>query len=71
MDDRLSKMDFTVLVSQERERQNLTVNAAAKQSGLNQSTWHRMETGESTPSWDTLIEMARSLGLDAKVVIIE
>lgn len=70
-DDRLTKMDFTLMITTERERQGLTVNAAARQAEMQQSTWYRAELFLCNTPWDTLLPMARSLGLDAQVVIIE
>jgi transcriptional regulator with XRE-family HTH domain len=67
----MKKRNFINRIISIRKKEGLTVNAAAKQSGLNQSTWHRMETGESTPTWDALFQMSDSLGIFSKIVISE
>lgn len=67
----MKKQNFIKRIISTRKKVGLSVNAAAKQSGLNQSTWHRMETGESVPTWDALFQMSSSLGIHSKVVISE
>ena len=67
----LRKLDLLLMIQSERERQGLSVNAAAKQAGMTQSTWYRAEMFQSDSPWDTLLEMARSLGLKPEVVLIE
>jgi len=67
----MKKRNFIKRIISIRKKEGLTVNAAAKQSGLNQSTWHRMETGESTPTWDALFKMSDSLGICSSVVVSE
>lgn len=67
----LSKLDLLLMIQSERERQGLSVNAAAKQAGMTQSTWYRAEMFQSDSPWDTLLVMARSLGLKPEVVLIE
>lgn len=67
----LRKLDLLLMIQSERERQGLSVNAAAQQAGMTQSTWYRAEMFQSDSPWDTLLEMARSLGLKLEVVLIE
>lgn len=67
----LKKMDLLMIIQTERERQGLSVNAAAKQAGISQSTWYRAEMFQSDSPWDTLLVMAKSLRLKPEVLLIE
>tara|TARA_B100000530_G_scaffold332882_1_gene279935 strand:+ start:1227 stop:1448 length:222 start_codon:yes stop_codon:yes gene_type:complete len=67
----LKKMDLLIMIQNKREQKGLTVNAAAKQAGMAQSTWYRAEMFHSDSPWDTLMQMAKSLGLKPVVKVIE
>jgi predicted transcriptional regulator len=62
--DRLVK-----LVQRKRKSQDLSVYAAAKQSDINQSTWHRIEAGEIKPTLYSLFHMLEVLGSKVEVHI--
>jgi transcriptional regulator with XRE-family HTH domain len=52
-------------VSTRRQEQHLSLSELAKRTGVNKTTIHRLETGESRPTADLLSSLARALGLPA------
>jgi transcriptional regulator with XRE-family HTH domain len=53
------------LLSEERRRQGVSMNALAAQSGLSQSFISMFESQPANPTIDTLLRISRALDIDA------
>ena len=59
------------LVREARRRAGLTQRELAEKAGTTQSAIARIETGHSTPSFDTVLRLVRLCGLDLDVMLVE
>ena len=59
------------LVREARKRAGLTQRELADKAGTTQSAIARIETGHSTPSFDTVLRLVRLCGLDLDVMLVE
>jgi transcriptional regulator with XRE-family HTH domain len=59
------------LVREARKRAALTQRELAGRAGTTQSAIARLETGHSTPSFDTVLRLVRLCGLDLDVMLVE
>lgn len=59
------------LVREARKRAGLTQRGLAEKAGTTQSAIARIETGRSTPSFDTVLRLVRLCGLDLDVMLVE
>lgn len=59
------------LVREARKRAGLTQRELAERAGTTQSAIARIETGHSTPSFDTVLRLVRLCGLDLDVMLVE
>ena len=59
------------LVREARKRVGLTQRELAERAGTTQSAIARIETGRSTPSFDTVLRLVRLCGLDLDVMLVE
>jgi len=75
----MNKAQLTRRISEARQSAGLSVNAAAalvdcsdaagRGDTLSQSSWQRVEAGNMTATWDTLIAMAAAVGLSVSVTV--
>lgn len=54
-----------------RKRIGLTQRELAERAGTTQSAVARIETGASTPSFDTVLRLVRLCGLDLDLMLVE
>jgi transcriptional regulator with XRE-family HTH domain len=59
------------LVREARRRAGLSQRELAERAGTTQSAVARLETGRSTPSFDTVLRLVRLCGLDLDVMLVE
>ena len=59
------------LVREARKRAGLSQRELAERAGTTQSAIARIETGRSTPSFDTVLRLVRLCGLDLDVMLVE
>ena len=59
------------LVREARKRVALTQRELAGRAGTTQSAIARIETGRTTPSFDTVLRLVRLCGLDLDVMLVE
>jgi transcriptional regulator with XRE-family HTH domain len=59
------------LVREARRRAGLSQRELAERAGTTQSAIARLETGRSTPSFDTVLRLVRLCGLDLDVMLVE
>ncbi len=59
------------LVREARKRVGLTQRVLAERAGTTQSAIARIETGASTPSFDTVLRLIRLCGLDLDLMMVE
>lgn len=59
------------LVREARKRTGLSQRELAEKAGTTQSAIARLETGRSTPSFDTVLRLVRLCGLDLDVMLVE
>ncbi len=59
------------LVREARRRAALSQRELAERAGTTQSAIARLETGRSTPSFDTVLRLVRLCGLDLEVMLVE
>jgi transcriptional regulator with XRE-family HTH domain len=59
------------LVHEARKRAALTQRELAERAGTTQSAIARLETGRSTPSFDSVLRLVRLCGLDLDVMLVE
>ena len=52
-------------------RRRLSQRELAERAGTTQSAIARIETGRSTPSFDTVLRLVRLCGLDLDVMLVE
>ena len=57
------------LLSQERQRQGVSMNALAAKSGLSQSFISMFESQPANPTVDTLLRISEALGLNLGTVV--
>jgi transcriptional regulator with XRE-family HTH domain len=59
------------LVREARKRAGLSQRELAEEAGTTQSAIARLETGRSTPSFDSVLRLVRLCGLDLDVMLVE
>jgi transcriptional regulator with XRE-family HTH domain len=59
------------LVREARKRAALSQRELAARAGTTQSAIARLETGGSTPNFDTVLRLVRLCGLDLDVMLVE
>jgi transcriptional regulator with XRE-family HTH domain len=59
------------LVREARKRAGLSQRTLAEMAGTTQSAIARLETGHSTPSFDTVLRLVRLCGLDLDVMLVD
>ncbi len=59
------------LIREARRRAGLSQRELAERAGTTQSAIARIETGRSTPSFDTVLRLVRLCGLDLDVMLVE
>jgi transcriptional regulator with XRE-family HTH domain len=59
------------LVREARKRARLTQAELAARAGTTQSAIARIETGGSTPSFDSVLRLVRLCGMDLDIVLVE
>jgi transcriptional regulator with XRE-family HTH domain len=59
------------LVREARKRAGLSQRELAEKAGTTQSAIARIETGRSTPSFDTVLRLVRLCGMDLDVMLVE
>src|SRR5437868_13387288 len=59
------------LIREARKRAALSQRELAEKAGTTQSAIARIETGRSTPSFDTVLRLVRLCGLDLDVMLVE
>ena len=59
------------LVREARKRAALTQRELAERAGTTQSAIARIETGHSSPSFDTVLRLVRLCDLDLEVMLVE
>ncbi len=59
------------LVREARRRVGLTQRELAERAGTTQSAIARLETGRSTPTFDTVLRLLRLCGLDLDLMLVE
>lgn len=59
------------LVREARRRAGMTQHELAELAGSTQSAIARLETGRTTPSFDTVLRLVRLCGLDLEVALVE
>jgi len=57
------------IITQARRERGMSMWQASEKAGINQSTWSRVETGVRDATWDTLLQMAKAVGLKYNVTI--
>lgn len=59
------------LVREARKRARLTQAELAERAGTTQSAIARVETGESSPSFDMVLRLVRLCGMDLDIMLVE
>jgi transcriptional regulator with XRE-family HTH domain len=59
------------LVREARKRARLTQAELAERAGTTQSAIARIETGESAPSFDSVLRLVRLCGMDLDMMLVE
>lgn len=59
------------LVREARRRVGLTQGELAARAGTTQSAIARLETGRTSPSFETVLALVRHCGLDLEVMLVE
>lgn len=59
------------LVREARRRAGLTQRELGERAGTTQSAIARIETGRSTPTFDTVLRLLRLCGLDLDIMLVE
>ena len=59
------------LVREARRRAGLTQRALAEKAGTTQSAIARLETGRTSPSFETVLSLVRTCGFDLDVMLVE
>ena len=59
------------LVREARRRARMSQRELAEKAGTTQSAIARIETGRSTPSFDTVLRLVRLCGLDLDVMLVD
>ena len=59
------------LIREARKRVGLTQRELAGRAGTTQSAIARIETGRSTPTFDTVLRLLRLCGLDLDIMLVE
>jgi transcriptional regulator with XRE-family HTH domain len=59
------------LVREARKRARLTQAELAHRAGTTQSAIARIETGESSPSFDSVLRLVRLCGMDLDIMLVE
>jgi transcriptional regulator with XRE-family HTH domain len=59
------------LIREARRRAGLSQRDLGERAGTTQSAIARLETGRSTPSFDTVLRLVRLCGLDLDVMLVE
>lgn len=59
------------LVREARKRAALTQRELAERAGTTQSAIARLESGRTTPSFDTVLRLVRLCDLDLEVMLVE
>jgi transcriptional regulator with XRE-family HTH domain len=59
------------LVREARKRASLSQRELAERAGTTQSAIARIETGRSTPSFDTVLRLVRLCGFDLDIMLVE
>lgn len=59
------------LVREARKRARLTQADLAQRAGTTQSAIARIETGESSPSFDMVLRLVRRCGMDLDIMLVE
>lgn len=59
------------LIREARKRAGLSQRELAERAGTTQSAIARVETGRSTPTFDTVLRMVRLCGLDLDLMVVE
>lgn len=59
------------LVREARKRAGLSQRELGERAGTTQSAIARIETGRTTPSFDTVLRLVRLCGLDLDVMLVE
>lgn len=59
------------LIREARKRAGLSQRELAEKAGTTQSAIARLETGRSTPSFDTVLRLVRLCGLDLDIMLVE
>lgn len=59
------------LVREARKRARLTQAQLAERAGTTQSAIARIETGESSPSFDMVLRLVRLCGMDLDIMLVE
>jgi transcriptional regulator with XRE-family HTH domain len=59
------------LVREARKRARLTQAELAQRAGTTQSAIARIETGESSPSFDSVLRLVRLCGTDLDIMLVE
>jgi transcriptional regulator with XRE-family HTH domain len=59
------------LVREARRRAALSQRELAERAGTTQSAIARLETGRSTPSFDTVLRLVRLCGFDLDIMLVE
>lgn len=62
-----SKLAIAVQLMEQRKQLGLTQKDLAKKSGKPQSTISRIETGEMSPTVETLVELAAGMGKEVSL----
>lgn len=59
------------LVREARKRARLTQAELAERAGTTQSAIARIETGESSPSFDSVLRLVRLCGMDLDIMLVD
>ena len=59
------------LVREARRRASLTQRELAERAGTTQSAIARLETGRTSPSFETVLALVRACGFDLDVMLVE
>jgi transcriptional regulator with XRE-family HTH domain len=54
-----------------REAAGVTMYRLAQLSGLSKQAISRLENGETRPAWDTVLALARALGVSVEAFVVE
>jgi transcriptional regulator with XRE-family HTH domain len=64
------RSDAAALLRRARARTGLTQRALARRAGTTQAVVARIESGRTSPGWDTLQRLLRASGFDLRVEIV-